>query len=100
MSHRIRKLSFGTEFPGVINPLDDHKTIDSISQQGKCTRLLLCDYYCLVGGLMYQYFIKVVPTVYKHINEETMITNQFAVTKHERSVKAATGEHGLPGQYE
>ena len=36
MSHRIRKLSFGTEFPGVINPLDDHKTIDSKSQQGKC----------------------------------------------------------------
>ena len=54
-------------------------------------------YPVTVGGIMYQYFIKVVPTVYKHINEETMITNQFAVTKHERTVKATTGEHGLPG---
>lgn len=47
---------------------------------------------------MYQYFVKVVPTTYQKLSSEVMGTNQFAVTKHQRSVKAATGEHGLPGQ--
>ena len=46
---------------------------------------------------MYQYFVKVVPTTYHHLDGEIMETNQFAVTKHTRIVKAATGEQGLPG---
>ena len=46
---------------------------------------------------MYQYFIKVVPTNYFNVEGELMSTNQFAVTKHQRPVKAASGEHGLPG---
>ena len=48
---------------------------------------------------MYQYFIKVVPTLYRRLNNETMGTNQFAVTKHQRAVRATSGEHGLPGYY-
>lgn len=52
----------------------------------------------LIGGIMYQYFIKVVPTLYRRLNNETMGTNQFAVTKHQRPVRSASGEHGLPGQ--
>ena len=46
---------------------------------------------------MYQYFVKVVPTFYQHLNGELMTTNQFAVTKHTKTVKASTGEQGLPG---
>ena len=46
---------------------------------------------------MFQYFVKVVPTIYHHLNGEVMDTNQFAVTKHTRTVRAATGEQGLPG---
>ena len=49
------------------------------------------------GGIMYQYFVKVVPTLYQHLNGELMTTNQFAVTKHTKTVKASTGEQGLPG---
>lgn len=47
---------------------------------------------------MYQYFIKVVPTTYRKLDGDTMGTNQFAVTKHQRSVRASTGEQGLPGK--
>lgn len=48
---------------------------------------------------MYQYFIKVVPTLYQHLDGEVMDTNQFAVTRHTRNVRASTGEQGLPGTY-
>jgi hypothetical protein len=82
MSHKINKLSFGREYPGIINPLDGHNDIADSSQQ---------------GGTMYQYFIKVVPTNYFNLNGDVMGTNQFAVTKHQRPVKSASGEHGLPG---
>ena len=34
MSHTINTLSFGKEYPGIINPLNGHSAIDSSSQQG------------------------------------------------------------------
>lgn len=34
MSHTIKKLSFGQEYPGIINPLDGHKAVDDSTQQG------------------------------------------------------------------
>ncbi|KAK4741195.1 hypothetical protein SAY87_024783 [Trapa incisa] len=64
ISHKINKLSFGDYFPGMVNPLDgvqwSHDT-----QYG-----------------MYQYFIKVVPTVYTHIWGHTIKSNQYSVTEH------------------
>ena len=60
MSHRIRKLSFGTEFPGVVNPLDNHTTVDSQSQQGRATLTCTCTMY------MYRYH-----HVYVHVQWNT-----------------------------
>ncbi|KAJ6808690.1 endoplasmic reticulum-Golgi intermediate compartment protein 3-like [Iris pallida] len=66
ISHKINKLSFGEDFPGVVNPLDGaHWT-----QQTK-------------SGI-YQYFIKVVPTIYTDIRGHKIHSNQFSVTEHFR----------------
>ena len=100
MSHTVLKLSFGQEYPGIINPLDGHQAFDVETTHGMVTGCGINGiFYSLIGGIMFQYFIKVVPTLYRRLNNETMGTNQFAVTKHQRPVRSAAGEHGLPGWY-
>ncbi|XP_008804334.2 endoplasmic reticulum-Golgi intermediate compartment protein 3-like isoform X1 [Phoenix dactylifera] len=64
ISHKINKLSFGKEFPGVINPLDGAQWTRQASSG------------------MYQYFIKVVPTIYTDIRGRKIHSNQFSVTEH------------------
>ncbi|WOL15927.1 hypothetical protein Cni_G24709 [Canna indica] len=66
ISHKINKLSFGKEFPGVVNPLDGAQW-----KQGGSSG-------------MYQYFIKVVPTIYSDIRGHKIHSNQFSVTEHFR----------------
>lgn len=79
ISHDIRYLSFGVPIPGVRNPLDD----TNISSEAP--------------SLMYQYFVKIVPTVYKKLSGESVWSNQYSFTKHVRPVRQMSGEHGLPG---
>ncbi|XP_028406041.1 endoplasmic reticulum-Golgi intermediate compartment protein 3-like [Dendronephthya gigantea] len=81
LTHHIRHLSFGEKYPGIKNPLDDNLVISD------------------KAGSMYQYFVKIVPTVYKKLNGEVLHTNQFSVTKHRRTVKQVTGANGLPGVF-
>nr|CAB3487248.1 unnamed protein product [Digitaria exilis] len=59
VSHKINKLSFGEYFPGVVNPLDGAQWVQHSSYG------------------MYQYFIKVVPTVYTDINDHIILSNQM-----------------------
>ncbi|XP_058080097.1 uncharacterized protein LOC131228222 [Magnolia sinica] len=66
ISHKINKISFGEEFPGVVNPLDGVQW----TQQA-------------LSGT-YQYFIKVVPTIYTDIRGRKIQSNQFSVTEHFR----------------
>ncbi|XP_074563977.1 uncharacterized protein LOC141820550 [Curcuma longa] len=66
ISHKINKLSFGKEFPGVVNPLDGAQW----NQGG--------------SSGMYQYFIKVVPTIYQDMRGHKIQSNQFSVTDHFR----------------
>ncbi|KAJ3682992.1 hypothetical protein LUZ60_013219 [Juncus effusus] len=66
ISHKINKISFGKEFPGVINPLDGVEWINK-GESG-----------------IYQYFIKVVPTIYTDITGRKISSNQFSVTEHFR----------------
>eukprot|EP00245_Coleochaete_scutata_P010511 TRINITY_DN3696_c0_g3_i1.p1 TRINITY_DN3696_c0_g3~~TRINITY_DN3696_c0_g3_i1.p1 ORF type:complete len:351 (+),score=56.23 TRINITY_DN3696_c0_g3_i1:119-1171(+) len=68
ISHIIHKASFGPEYPGIVNPLDgfvrileDHKSTESGT---------------------FKYFLKVVPTTYRHLNGEVIPTNQFSVTEY------------------
>jgi len=81
LTHHIKHLSFGEPYPGVHNPLDD--TIVPAEE----------------SSTMYQYFVKVVPTVYKKSNGVDVWTNQYSFTKHKRTVRQMTGEHGLPGVF-
>lgn len=81
VSHTIRHLSFGTKIPGKSNPLDD-------------TVVMTED-----GAMMYQYYVKIVPTRYVRIDGRTLSTNQFSVTRHQKSIKSSSGEQGLPGLF-
>ncbi|KAE8715423.1 GDSL esterase/lipase [Hibiscus syriacus] len=64
LSHKINILSFGDSFPGVMNPLDGVQWMQKEP----------------IG--MYQYFIKVVPTMYSDVSGHTIESNQFSVTEH------------------
>jgi hypothetical protein len=49
ITHEIKHLSFGNHFPGIMNPLDGEKRVVQD------------------GHGMYQYYLKVVPTIYKYV---------------------------------
>ncbi|PKA65118.1 Protein disulfide-isomerase 5-4 [Apostasia shenzhenica] len=66
ISHKINHLSFGKEFPGAVYPLDG------------------AEWKELGLSGIYQYFIKVVPTIYKDITGRKIHSNQFSVTEHYR----------------
>ncbi|KAJ7556838.1 hypothetical protein O6H91_05G100600 [Diphasiastrum complanatum] len=80
VSHKINELSFGAHFPGVVNPLDGVERIQYTSNG------------------MYQYFIKVVPTVYTDIRGNKIQSNQFSVTEHFKGVEHGSGR-SLPGVF-
>ncbi|KAK2166251.1 hypothetical protein LSH36_40g05030 [Paralvinella palmiformis] len=82
MSHTVNHLSFGTDYPGQVNPLD------------LLTQIAKSD------SMMFQYFVKIVPTSYVRINGEMLETNQYSVTKHQKVVTSGIlGEQGLPGMF-
>jgi len=82
MSHTINRLSFGREFPGIVNPLDS-ATKGLLSNEDSAG--------------MYQYFIKIVPTIYQRIDGFSYSTNQFSVTEHYKPLRGEQG--GLPGVF-
>ncbi|XP_031132206.1 endoplasmic reticulum-Golgi intermediate compartment protein 3-like [Ipomoea triloba] len=69
ISHTINKLSFGASIPGIVNPLDKVHWVQE-SPNG-----------------MYQYFLKVVPTIYTNIRGHKINSNQFSVTEHYKSTE-------------
>ncbi|CAB1354305.1 unnamed protein product [Coregonus sp. 'balchen'] len=48
---------------------------------------------------MYQYFVKIVPTIYVKWDGEVVKTNQFSVTRHEKVANGLIGDQGLPGVF-
>lgn len=79
-SHIIHKLSFGLPYPGALNPLDDvSKVVTS-------------------GSALYQYFIKVVPTVYEYASGKNIRTNQYSVTQHIRN-RDSPNSSVIPGVF-
>uniref|UniRef100_A0A667YA12 Endoplasmic reticulum-Golgi intermediate compartment protein n=1 Tax=Myripristis murdjan TaxID=586833 RepID=A0A667YA12_9TELE len=79
MTHLIKHLSFGKDYPGIVNPLDG---TDVTAPQ---------------ASMMYQYFVKIVPTIYMKADGEVVKTNQFSVTRHEKVANGLIGDQGLPG---
>mmetsp|Transcript_18496 Transcript_18496/g.25450 ORF Transcript_18496/g.25450 Transcript_18496/m.25450 type:complete len:406 (-) Transcript_18496:139-1356(-) len=80
VSHTVNKIRFGKEFPGHVHQLDGR---DQVVE----------DAYG-----MYQYYIQVVPTLYRFLNGTTIQTNQYSVTEHMRHVNPGSGR-GLPGVF-
>ncbi|KAJ9054024.1 hypothetical protein DSO57_1018746 [Entomophthora muscae] len=64
-THRIDRLSFGENYPKLINPLDD--SIGKVQTNFDS----------------FKYYISVVPTIYIDNSERILITNQYAVTNHQ-----------------
>lgn len=77
-SHTVNKLAFGDYYPGATNPLD------------AVTRAAAD-----VG--IFQYFVKVVPTIYEYVDGSTTKTNQFSVTEHFKPVNEF--DSGIPGVF-
>ena len=80
MSHTIHKLSFGHDYPGSKNPLDEVSMVSHAS------------------SLAYKYFVKVVPTLYIDLNKKVISTNQFSVTEHTQGTNFGTSSD-LPGLF-
>jgi len=77
-THVIHSLGFGEYYPGITNPLDD--TVKVVAE----------------GSALYQYFVKVVPTIYEFANGEQIVSNQYSVTQHTRP-KNAHHPNVVPG---
>ena len=77
MTHEINSLSFGFDYPGIVNPLDG--VVKSSTEPDI--------------SIMYQYFVKIVPTKYLNLHGVELKTNQFSVTEHQRDLKIGVS-HG------
>jgi len=69
VSHVIHSISFGEPYPGIVNPLEGQRKI-------------LSD-----GSGYFQYYIKVVPTVYEPLRGKHVHTNQYSYTELFRTTK-------------
>ncbi|KAI3369702.1 hypothetical protein L3Q82_024545 [Scortum barcoo] len=162
MTHLIKHLSFGKDYPGIVNPLDGtdvtapqgqlfhvfsnvmlkhvsaHRVQSYLRQEkvpnmapaaiptanpimkpiltrskqlgwvwpygptatgiwrGKTDRRRVTDE---TASMMYQYFVKIVPTIYVKTDGEVVKTNQFSVTRHEKVANGLIGDQGLPGVF-
>uniref|UniRef100_A0A8C5FXZ6 Endoplasmic reticulum-Golgi intermediate compartment protein n=1 Tax=Gouania willdenowi TaxID=441366 RepID=A0A8C5FXZ6_GOUWI len=81
MTHLIKHLSFGEDYPGIVNPLDGTNVMAP------------------QASMMYQYFVKIVPTIYVKTDGDVVKTNQFSVTRHEKVANGLIGDQGLPGVF-
>ncbi|XP_029650596.1 endoplasmic reticulum-Golgi intermediate compartment protein 3 isoform X2 [Octopus sinensis] len=81
MTHKVKTLSFGKPYPGIMNPLDGVHVMADKEQ------------------MMFQYFVKIVPTMYVKIDGSIVHSNQFSVTRHSKVVSSGFGDSGLPGMF-
>ncbi len=77
-THTIHRLSFGEDYPGQVNPLDNFSAVSTEDLRTGNTYpiggiLLVMVYNILIGGVMYQYFVKVVPTVYNKLTGQVSV---------------------------
>uniref|UniRef100_A0A1I8AA75 Endoplasmic reticulum-Golgi intermediate compartment protein 3 n=1 Tax=Steinernema glaseri TaxID=37863 RepID=A0A1I8AA75_9BILA len=84
-THTIRHLSFGPHFPGKVYPLD-----------GKT-------FHAETGGIMFQYYLKVVPTMYHSLTDseteldDSKLSYQYSITTNQKDIGG--GASGLPGMF-
>ena len=80
VSHTVKRLRFGTSFPGSAQQMDGQ-----VREVGDKLA-------------MHQYYIQVVPTTYKFLSGRTVRSNQFSVTEHVRHVEPGSNR-GMPGVF-
>ncbi|KTG36481.1 hypothetical protein cypCar_00016371 [Cyprinus carpio] len=103
MTHYIKHLSFGKDYPGIINPLDG-TNVAAPQVAGLIDSLIYYSARAIqkkieLASMMYQYFVKIVPTIYVNGDGEVVKTNQFSVTRHEKVANGLIGDQGLPGVF-
>ncbi|CAI4226934.1 unnamed protein product [Auanema sp. JU1783] len=82
-SHTINHFSFGNYYPGKAHPLDGR-----LFDEGR-------------GGIMYQYYLKIVPTSYYYSNGTVEHSHQFSITSKKKDLsKALDGVTGFFVIYE
>merc|ERR1719240_292188 len=78
VTHQIKRLSFGTDFPGQHNPLD------GVWQHSPA------------GAAVPRYFLKVVPMTYEFVGGQSVHTNQFSVTQYFKALSDETSTSMVP----
>ena len=89
-THKINKLAFGIEYPGMRNPLDGLNV--------KQKPLPIKKIGDLPAGGTYQYYLKVVPTRYTTMGNSTIMSNQYSVTESYKEPMPG-GMQQLPGVF-
>jgi hypothetical protein len=80
ITHTVNSLRFGHHFPGIQSPLDGmYRKVEDTHG-------------------MYQYYVKIVPTIYRFVDGREVETNQYSVTEHIRHLAPGSGR-GIPGVY-
>ncbi|CAH0404761.1 unnamed protein product [Chilo suppressalis] len=81
-THTINHLSFGSNIKsGNTAPLDG---VIGLAKE---------------GAVMFQYYLKIVPTMFVKLDKSVLHTNQFSVTRHQKSVSNVNSESGMPGAF-
>ena len=78
-SHTIKHLSFGEDIPGRVNPLDGSVEVADHT------------------AMSYQYYIKIVPSMFSNVDGDILYSNQFAVTRNKKRTDDIMSETSLPG---
>ncbi|KAI5704141.1 endoplasmic reticulum-Golgi intermediate compartment protein 3-like [Diaphorina citri] len=83
-THHIRHLSFGIKLQD-----DDERRKPLDGTVAKAEE----------GASMFNYYIKIIPTIYERLDGSKLFSNQFSVTKHSKTVGAFSGggDGGMPG---
>lgn len=87
VSHTVNRLSFGQWIPPLVRD-----SLNLTSQLDGATRTVVDGYG------MVQYYLQVVPTVYRFLNGTEVATYQYSVTEHTRHVEPGSNR-GLPGVF-
>eukprot|EP00898_Chlorokybus_atmophyticus_P000082 jgi/Chlat1/1074/Chrsp110S01542 len=80
VSHSIHSMSFGPPYPSMHNPLDGFDRILDELHAGT-----------------FKYFLKIVPTTYKHLHQGIVATNQYSVTEY--FSPTTTTDQSIPAIY-
>ena len=84
-SHTVEHFSFGEDFPGKFNALDG--VVKGLGGGGGGGGGGAVEKGPGKTGLLYQYFVQVVPTTYHHVGGAKTKSHQYSVTEHRRNAR-------------